>query len=541
MNSKTKLNLFVQVMLALFITQEVDAQCTNCQGTASNPQKASSAIGIRSKASGLAAFASGSDVIASGELSSSIGSKSMADGDHSVTLGSYIMSIAKGSMVIGHGFGYSSADRLFNLKPNSLMVGFNSIYPTLFVSASGDRDKTGSVGIGNVSEPEAKLHVRADPGERADLFIEQTNFREAELFLGNKGHGIRSTDGQGMVFRTERHYIFNEGFVGIGTSSPGYDLDVQGKTSTTQFRLFDKENHNDNIAGWILRSDADGNACWTNPADFNDQDWEIKEENIYRPEGNVGIGTSNPVAQLELADVYEAGGMNLKIGNDAYLSDVDLLHTLGIFSMNDPEKGAIKLGGRGPLLHGDEWKLGIGTRSPATTLEVYKDLTYGGTVGLNISNNENTRWFIGMSAKQSYLKDLLIGSFDDLSSGYSSFLVLKQDGTVGIGTNETHAYKLAVNGAILTEEVTVKVSENWPDYVFNDDYELLPLHQLENYIDCHGHLPEVPKDSEVLEDGLNLGDMERLLLKKVEELTLYIIEQENRINKIQGMIKNNSN
>ena len=55
---------------------------------------------------------------------------------------------------------------------------------------------------------------------------------------------------------------------------------------------------------------------------------------------------SNPLAQLHLADIYEAGGRNLNIGNDSYLSDIDVAHTLGIFSQNDPEQGSVKAWGK---------------------------------------------------------------------------------------------------------------------------------------------------------------------------------------------------
>jgi hypothetical protein len=536
MKSRTKLILFLPAILFFVLNEAIFAQCTNCEGSASNAQKVSSAIGDRTKASGFAAFASGSRVIASGDYSSSIGVRSQADGDLSFTLGSKIMAITKGSMILGHGYGESSSDRFFNRIPNSLMVGFNSIYPTLFVSPSESKFTTGKVGIGNVTNPQAKLHILSDPGREPGLFIEQQNFRQAEFLLGNTGHGIRSTDDHGLEFRTEKNYIFNEGAIGIGTNHPDYSLEVQGSTYTKQLTLFDGELYNDNIQGWVLRSDAEGKAYWTDPALFNDQDWSVKEDIIYRMEGRIGIGTSNPIAQLDLADIYEAGGLNLKIGNDAYLSDVDLEHTLGIYSQNNPDVGAIKLGNKGPSINGVNQNLGIGTRNPLTTLHINKDLTYGGTTGLCISNPNSYNWFIGMDGGQKHVKDLLIGNYDKVILGKPSYMVIKQDGNVGIGTGDTYGYKLAVNGAILTEEVTVKVSENWPDYVFKENYQLLSLHKLDSYIKHHGHLPEIPNESEIYSNGLKVGEMERLLLKKVEELTLYIIQQETRISALEGII-----
>ncbi len=68
-------------------------------------------------------------------------------------------------------------------------------------------------------------------------------------------------------------------------------------------------------------------------------------------------------------------------------------------------------------------------------------------------------------------------------------------------------------------------SQNWPDYVFDKNYEKLSLPELERFIDKHKHLPEMPAAMEVQQEGVSVGEMNAKLLKKIEELTLYIIEQ----------------
>jgi hypothetical protein len=513
----------------------LNAQCTNCQHSISSSEKVSSAIGLRTVANGFAAFASGSHTIANGDNSGSLGSRSEASGDFSFTIGSNAYCNADRSMIIGHGYGEDIQDRLVNTNENSLMIGFNSIYPTLFVSPANSRNRTGNVGIGNVITPQAKLHIRADQGEFPKLFIEQPDFRSADILLGNTGHGIRSTDDHGLLFRTEKNYVFHEGNVGIGTYSPDFDLDVRGSTFTKELTIYDREHAQGNIEGWVLRSDAEGRARWSDPADLDDHDWTVRENNVFRLEGNVGIGTANPVAQLDLADIFPPGGMNLRVGNDAYLTDIDIGHTLGIFSTSDPQAGAVKLGNSGPVLFGTETKLGIGTRNPASTLELFRNLNTGGTVGLCVSNSETNKWFIGMNGDQKNQNDLLIGNLAVLNQGYANLITIKPNGNVGIGTGETYSYKLAVDGAILTEEVTVKVSENWPDYVFDKNYELPALPRLEEYIRENGHLPGIPSAQEVMMNGLKTGEMHISLLRKIEELTLYIIEQEARINKIEEL------
>jgi hypothetical protein len=114
-------------------------------------------------------------------------------------------------------------------------------------------------------------------------------------------------------------------------------------------------------------------------------------------------------------------------------------------------------------------------------------------------------------------------------------LVISGTGNVGIGTTDNSnwnlagsTYKLAVGGSMIATSVTVKAMANWPDYVFKGGYPLPSLTDIKNYIDQNQHLPETPSAQEIAKDGQNLGEMNRLLLKKVEELTLYAIENERR-------------
>lgn len=95
-------------------------------------------------------------------------------------------------------------------------------------------------------------------------------------------------------------------------------------------------------------------------------------------------------------------------------------------------------------------------------------------------------------------------------------------GNVGIGT-ATPAEKLSVNGNIRAKEIKVEAA-NWPDYIFDRDYKILGLNELDAYIKQHKHLPDMPSAKEVEAKGIELGEMNKLLLKKIEELTLHIIE-----------------
>jgi len=103
-------------------------------------------------------------------------------------------------------------------------------------------------------------------------------------------------------------------------------------------------------------------------------------------------------------------------------------------------------------------------------------------------------------------------------------------GKVGIETDYVPSdYTLAVNGKTITEEVQVLLRTNWPDYVFAEDYNLMSLTDLEAEIETLGHLPGVPSAEEVEENGHALGQMDAILLEKIEELTLHLIKINNTL------------
>ena len=113
-------------------------------------------------------------------------------------------------------------------------------------------------------------------------------------------------------------------------------------------------------------------------------------------------------------------------------------------------------------------------------------------------------------------------------------LFLKDNGYVGIGTNNPQA-NLAVNGSILAKSVRVNTSSTyWPDYVFGAEYNLMSLKELEQYVSAYKHLPGIPSAQEVEDKGdIDLGAMNALLLEKVEELTRYVIDLQNQIDELK--------
>lgn len=156
---------------------------------------------------------------------------------------------------------------------------------------------------------------------------------------------------------------------------------------------------------------------------------------------------------------------------------------------------------------------------------------YGKT---RIFTGNGLHWNVDQDASTNLIWRTWSGRYFDING-----TVFKQDGSVGIGTTSP-SEKLEVNGNAIfqgnIESMKVKVTQtpgNWPDYVFSPNFKLRTLNELEQFIQKNQHLPEVPSAKEVEANGLDLGDMEAILLKKVEELTLYMIEQNKRLEKLE--------
>jgi len=172
-------------------------------------------------------------------------------------------------------------------------------------------------------------------------------------------------------------------------------------------------------------------------------------------------------------------------------------------------------------------QVGIGTSAPAQKLDVNGNISNGGadfTLGTRDGRGQGS--LLTNRALTHFTGDVLVmnygGDFEGGVNLQGSKLVI--DGSVGIGTTTSGSFKLAVNGKIWGTEVQVALTNPGPDYVFEKEYALPTLESVKTYIDQNKHLPEVPSAKEMEANGINLSEMNMLLLKKVEELTLYVIE-----------------
>lgn len=171
--------------------------------------------------------------------------------------------------------------------------------------------------------------------------------------------------------------------------------------------------------------------------------------------------------------------------------------------------------------------VGIGTTTPQAKLHINGSLQIANQWLTEYANNTLG---IGHGSNGSglYIGALAVGyDYGSLGSSVDRSGNVFIAGNMGIGTTKPTA-KLEVKGTIKAKQVTV-TQNGWADYVFDKNYKLMPLKDLYTYIQQHKHLPEIPTTNEIEKNGVDVGTNQALLLKKIEELTLYIIEQQKQI------------
>jgi hypothetical protein len=265
----------------------------------------------------------------------------------------------------------------------------------------------------------------------------------------------------------------------------------------------------------------------------------------------VCIGGNNPNAKLEVRGVGEVmrihagidpllqfttgnagGGMGLPLEKKGFLDIDGDDFRIGTNSENETGNFIVRVNGNNSIFVDPGGRVGIGGLPGArfnipngddASLTSHGYLMLGTVAGSSIviDNNE----LIARGA-----------------NGAAGNLVLQNDGgTVRIGNVAVPTgYKFAINGKMICEELKVKLSSSgWPDYVFADSYKLRSIAQVEKYIQQNKHLPNIPSAAEVEKNGLEVGDMQKRMMEKIEELTLYIIDLQKQIDGLKS--KNNSN
>ncbi|MDM8176926.1 hypothetical protein QT327_21675 [Olivibacter sp. 47] len=270
-------------------------------------------------------------------------------------------------------------------------------------------------------------------------------------------------------------------------------------------------------------------------------------QNTFPATGNVGIGTTSPTNKLDIRgtitmDNGKDAAIFTGIGSSELNRFLTLLNSAGLSSASGLKAGGILVAGDYTYANPGKNDLvvkgnvGIGIQQPRLPLTVFND--YGtGNSGYLAKFGAKRYWTIndweGIQLGFSHIHSIYEGNSLwglRISTGNSAdslgteAIRIAGNGNIGIGTTNPQA-KLAVNGNILAKEIKVKTDISVPDYVFEPDYKIRSLSEIENYVKEHKHLPEVPSAKEIGEEGLDLAEMNLLLLKKVEELTLHLIEE----------------
>ncbi len=411
-------------------------------------------------------------------------------GDRNVYVGrtaGYNNITGNGNVLLGNEAGYNEtgSNKLYiaNSSNSTLIYGdFSSRNVGINTTSPGNTlDVNGGIDISN--------YIRHNGDENTTIGFAQND----EIRLKTNG--------------TDRLYVKNNGNIGIGISTPDSKLDVSGGID-----INDYIRHNGDENTTIGFAQNDEIRLKTNGTD-----------RLYvKNNGNIGIGISTPDSKLDVS-----GGIDI---NDYIRHNGDENTTIG-FAQNDEIR--LKTNGSDRVSVKSNGNVGIGTLSPSEKLSVFGGLQIGNTQSLN---QGTIRWtgadFEGYNGNEWV-------SLTRSEAGIANIdpIYITEEQNIGIGTEETGSFKLAVDGSIGARGVHVTNANPWPDYVFADDYDLPSLNSVKEYINKEKHLSEIPSAKEIEKNGHDLGEMDAKLLKKIEELTLYTIKQQELIDKQNDVIQ----
>jgi len=454
-----KKSIFTFLFLFLFVLSSAFAQtCAQCNAGTTVGNDYSSALGKDNTSTGAASFTAGKSNTADTTYTIAIGSYSSASGKYATTLGRYISASGENSMVIGSGA--SAFTALSNSTAKSLMIGFGSSKPTLFVGPAPSTTKTGKIGIGDVTSPDAKLHIKADDSEDATFLIEPDNWSTvdwAEMQLGASDNKIRGTYNSGMEFSVDGHYYFQDGNMGIGLdtdSVPDHKLEVA---------------HSNNNGGMVLNNVMPGDTNYHSQIYFNKngvEKWAI---------GN---------------DIYRKGKQDFFIWDHENGRTRFIIDSLG--------------------------RVGIDTNKNISYKLTVKTDTLNGILVKTNYGNHDYKYCIHAKVDNSKTKALVVSN------------------------NDTTNFLVYGDGSVRAREVIVKVG-SLGDFVFDEGYKLPGILEMETFIEENKHLPGIPSADEVDKEGMNVGEFQNLLLQKVEEQALYIIQLQKQLNSLSAQMEQLTN
>ena len=329
-------------------------------------------------------------------------------------------------------------------------------------------------------------------------FGDQTNYAiETYTVPGSSGLDLHWHGGIRFGDKTGRNVMrIENGNVGIGVLNPEYKFQISNSFNT---------NNNEVVASFVRGATNSGGSNIVRFGYHNTCDFEVNA-------GYTNVGHRlGGYFDLNIVNNYtggQHGGIN--------------------FATNSNVRMAIKPNG----------DVGIGTSAPSNEQSWSRVLDVAGADHSKIlATSGNGRYKMGIFSHPEswYGGGGFVGTESNhplhLITNYNAKMSILTNGNVGIGTTNPDS-KLTVAGNVHAQEVKVTVNAGAvPDYVFANDYKLKSLNELEQYIKQNSHLPEIPSAKEIEKNGLMLAEMNLNLLKKIEEMTLYMIEQNKRIEK----------
>lgn len=380
--------------------------------------------------------------------------------------------------------------------------------------------------------------------------------------------------------------IFREGEVAVGSFTPVVDAKLYAGNaedpsspglSQTTFRI-----QREILAGMIDPGHASGNLI-----EAITSSWPTSFKGFVLTRGfSMGLGTSTPNARLNVHN----GNISLTNGNDVVPRNISAYTnsgSLNLFSNTTVNDGpAIELKGRThpttpgeirfsnydqgyfvfgkyrpgvpvyerQIVIGDDGNINMlryddGTpriidgNSQTQSLQLYSNAAYNNGAGVELygpahSSRKGQARFVSRESGDLGAVGFDFSTYD--GANFNSKMRILKNGRVVIGDVPTpDGYLLFVKEGILTErlKVTLHNYSDWSDYVFADNYELKPLNEVEEYIDKNHHLPDVPSAEYVVKHGIDVAKMDATLLQKIEELTLYVIQQNKRMEALEKELK----
>jgi hypothetical protein len=243
-----------------------------------------------------------------------------------------------------------------------------------------------------------------------------------------------------------------------------------------------------------------------------------------------GLLTSNTGVTINDA----AGMLTYKTGaadkGFLQLSGDDL--RIGTFSSNSAGKFHIRTGGNNNLTVTGDGNVGIGTLNPSAKLHVAGRAFIRGNgevLSIDGTSNPNIAFY-----NSGIYKSFISQSSTELFIGVNNARLHLDASQIAIGgvIDAASAYKLTVTGKVICEELKVQLQGAWPDYVFENKYNLMPMSELRDFITNNNHLPNIPAAASMEKNGIEVGEMQRKMMEKIEELTLYVLQLEEKVNNL---------